>query len=321
MYAQYFGFSRPLFPDSVAHDDAVFRNAAAEQLVRDLEFALSRKDSVVVLAGASGTGKTTIANDALRNVSTRLAFACINHPPLSGNELLEQLLTEFGFDVAQMGRVERLQLWRQFLSEMTATETRVCLLVENADHLSLEVQQTLHQLTAADAALSPGANVILTTTGAAERLLTAPELQGFSQRIRLRRKLEPLTGDEVGDYLRFKCDYAGVTEESVFRADVSPALYQLSGGIIRVLDNLLETTLMAAAAAGVRPVTAEILNTVAEQHFGLSSLDENEVDELLLDAQSEASFDDTGFDFAPEDIPTLTELVDAPAYAHGLTKH
>lgn len=321
MYVQFFGFSRPILPDAVAQDDAVFRNPAAAQLIHDLEFALSRKDSVVVLAGASGTGKTTLANDALRSVSTRLAFACLSHPPQSGDELLEQLLNDFGFEVAATSRVERLQLWRQFLSEMTATETRICLLVENAENLGLDVQQMLHQLTAADAALSPGANVILTTTGPAERLLAEPELQGFSQRIRLRRRLQPLTAREVAEYLEFKCSYADVAAADVFATDVAPALAELSGGIVRVIDNLLETSLMAAAAAGTRPVTAELLETVAEQHFGLHQLDDAEVDELLLESRDDEESASGEFDFAPEDIPTLTDLVDAPAYVQESGKH
>lgn len=321
MYARHFGFSRPILTDSMAHDDAVFRSGATEELIRDIEFALTRRDSVVILAGPSGTGKTTIANHALRSISTRLAFACVTHPPLTGQELLEQLLTDFGFEPAGTSRVERRQLWRQFLSEMTATDTRVCLLVESAEMLSLDVLSTLHQLTAADALVSAGANVVLTTTRPPEHLLGAPELQGFGQRIRLRRRIAPLTETDILAYLDFKCRYGDAECTEVFAPDAARTLHELSGGIVRVLDNLLETALLTAAAENRQEVTGELVERVAEQHFGLTRMAPAEVDKLLHEATAEEGLDDFA-NIEPDGIPTLTELVDAPPYpAYGLANH
>jgi len=315
MYVQHFGFSRPLFSDGMAHDDAVFRTSAIDQLVQDLDTALTRRDSVAILSGVSGTGKTTIASDALKNISTRLAFSCISHPPLTAHELLEQLLTDFGFEPYQKSRVERLQLWRQFLSEMAATDTRVCLLVENAEDLSPEVVQCLHSLTAADAALSPGANVLMTTTVAPERLLTTEDMLAFNQRVRLRARIGALTEDETRDYLSFKCRCAGADSDVVFGSDMAPLLFEFSGGIVRVIDNLLESALISAAAANEEKITAERMIQTAEQQFGISRLQPEEVDNLLdaapvLDEALAISEESAAI---IDEIPTLTDFVSVPA--------
>jgi len=304
MYERHFGFSRPLFTDGMAQDESVFRTAAAGQISRDLEVALTRKDAVAVISGASGTGKSTLAGDALKGISTRLAFSCISHPPLTAHELLEQLLTDFGFEPYKMSRVERLQSWRQFLSEMAATDTRVCLLVENAESVEHEVLNALHSLTAADAALSPGANVVLTTTVPPESLLITPDTLAFNQRVRLRRQIEPLSEADVSDYLGFKCKLAGVEPGRIFGRDVDAILYEYSGGVIRVIDNLLETALIRAASNGEALVTAAQVAEVAEHQFGMTSLAPAEIDELLEESvPAEAPV----FDLA--DIPTLTEYV------------
>lgn len=299
MYEQHFGFSRPVFADGLAREDAVFRTGATEALGRDLEIALRRKDAVAVLTGPSGCGKTTIASAALRDISTRLAFTCLSQAPLTPHELLEQLLTDFGFEPYKRSRVERLQLWRQFLSEMAATDTRVCLLVENAEQLDPEVLKSLQSLTAADAALSPGANIVLTTTAAAESLFVEPEMHAFGQRIRLRRAIGPLSEAEVDAYVDFKCELGEVARADVFADDIAPALRELSGGIVRVVDNLLETALTSAAAAGIESVTAAQIESIAEQHYGMSRLAPTDVDELLA---TTASDDDL-------DIPTLTDYI------------
>lgn len=326
MYAQHFGFSSPLFSDGLAQDDGVFRTAALEQLVQDLEVALTRKDSVVVISGMSGTGKSTIATDALKGIHTRLAFCSISHAPLTPHELLEQLLTDFGFEPYKRSRVERLQIWRQFLSEMAATDTRVCLLVENADLLSPEVLQSLHGLTAADAALSPGANVILTTAQAPERVLTGETMLAFNQRVRLRRRIDPLTETETYDYLAFKCRAAGVQCRTILANGVASQLYELSGGVFRVMENLLESALISAAAAGDSSVTAERLADTAEQQFGITRLAPSQVDDLLVESVEPGGKPSQRFD----DIPTLTEFVgliekDEPIElrtgTHGAARH
>jgi general secretion pathway protein A len=306
MYERHFGFSRPVFSAGVAQDEAVFRTAATAQLARDLEIALTRKDAVALLSGTSGTGKTTIAADALKRMGTRQAFACLSTHPLTRHELLEQLLTDFGFEPHRQSHVERLQEWRQFLSEMMATDTSVCLLVEAAENLSSEVLESLHSLTATDPTLGPGANVILTTTLPAEKLLVSPELLAFSQRVRLRRRIEPLSATELADYLEFKCRYADVDCASIFASDVPAALHEFSGGIIRVTDNLVETALIAAAASNEERITAEEIVRIAEEQFGLTRITPAEVDELLQESGTDIATSETT---QSDDIPTLTEYV------------
>ena len=317
MYQGHFGFTRPLFADGVAQDEYVFRTAAAERATRDLAAALSRRDAVAILAGASGTGKTTLATDALKSVGTRLAFSCISQPPLTADELLEQLLMDFGFEPNRRSRVERLQLWRQFLSEMTATDSRICLLVEGADAIAPEVMLALHGLTAADAALSRGANVILTTTERPEALLMAPAMLAFNQRVCLRRRIEPLSDADVREYVRFKLDLGGADADRILGPGVASLLFEYSGGIIRVIDNLLEAALGHAAVAGESTLTSATVTEMAELRFGLARMAPTAVTELrAVSAEteeievSEDSAVSTGpAAFDPDEIPTLTEVV------------
>lgn len=313
MYEQHFGFSSTLFPDGMAQDDAIFKTSASEKILTDIEIALSRKDSVAIFSGPSGTGKTTIAADALQHISTRLAYTCINYPPLRPDELLERLLTDFDLETANQSRVQRLQLWRQFLSETTATDTRVCLLFENAENLEQEVLQFLHQLTAADPAMCAGANVVLTTRQPPECLLATEEMRPFNQRVRLRRHIKPLTEDETQTYLAFLCDRANVNVENVFATDLVPQLYELSRGVVRVIENLLESALMSAAAANETTVSAERLSQVAEDQFGLMQMGPEDVVDLI--EKPEEDTEPSLFILNEDGVPTLTDFVSVPGPA------
>jgi len=308
MYQQHFGLAQSFSGDGIAQYDGIFRTEATERLVGELAVALNRKDSVAMLYGNSGTGKSTIAHAVLKDLSTCLAFAALSQRPLSPHELLEQILTDFGLEVSGKSHVERRQIWRQFICEASATDTRVCLLVEDADALDTELLQALHQLTATDASMSPGCNVILTSQSDAGNFLDQPELLALSQRVRLRRRIRPLTVDEVACYIEFKCERAGVSRENLFADDVAESIFDCSGGTFRVIDNILESALALAAANGEPVVSAATITQVADTQFGLRRLEPAEVDGLLersSDSSSEKN-SRTG------EIPTLTEFV--PAY-------
>jgi general secretion pathway protein A len=311
MYEQHFGFSRPLFSNTMPQGDAVFRTEATDILMRDLATALARRDSVCIISGASGTGKTTLALDGIKELSTRLAFACISQPPRSENELLEQLLTDFGYEPAGKSRVEQLQLWRQFLSEMAATDTRICLLVENIECLETAVLASLHQLTAADTSLSPGANVVLTSTEAADSLLMQPDLRAFSQRVRLRRRIIPISERETNEYLVFKCRYGGCDADAVFTDDAAAVLHEFSGGILRLIDSMLESAFITAAAARQARISGDLVSSIAESQFGMSGMHPADVAALLdASAPTKLAPGQATIDMAADDgIPVLTEYV------------
>ena len=158
MYHAHFGLERGLFGDGIATDAAVFRTAKHDLLIAHFKRALSSPSAGIVLRGPAGVGKTTLTAAALRASSTRLALAWLNGFPANAAELLELMLVELGISTLRTSRIERLQLWRQYLGEARATDTRLFIIAERTEDLSADVLHALDQLTAPDAGGNPGAN-------------------------------------------------------------------------------------------------------------------------------------------------------------------
>src|SRR5690606_6149028 len=161
---------------------------------------------VATLSAPAGVGKTTLASAAVRASTTRLALAWINGIPTNATELLELLLTELGCNAHRTTRIERLQMWRQFLSEASATDSRVFVAVVRNEHLWIEVLRARDSLTAADTNGSAGANVLLLGQSELDRHLAAAPLDSLRQRIRLRLRLAPFAADDVERYLRLQVE-------------------------------------------------------------------------------------------------------------------
>jgi type II secretory pathway predicted ATPase ExeA len=237
MYQEHFGLKKDLFEDGIAQDIDVFLGAPQKLVVTNLGVALTLHDSVALLVGPAGVGKTTLAAYTLRAMATRLALGWLGSPPATSHELLEMLLTEFGFSPYKNSRVERLQMWRQFLNEMRATDTRVCVLVESAENFAAEVLAALESLTAADPNGCPGANIVVTCRTPVAALVAEPALASFKQRTRLRWTLEPLTRAELRDYLAHCVTAAGADPTVVHRRRARCAAHVL-GRRDRVANNL-----------------------------------------------------------------------------------
>jgi len=271
MYQAHFGLKKPLFDNGIAQDAAVFLAPKHNEIAANCKLALTTPDSAMVLTGPAGVGKTTLMSAVLRTTSTRLALGWITVAPANAAELLELLLVELGFNAHRVGRVERVQMWRQFLNESSATSSRVYVIAERADELAPELLRALDSLTAADPNGSLGANLVLLGQPALLDVLKSPLLESLRQRIRLRQRLEPLTADELRAYLEHHAALAGGQVDKLFTRNAVTALHELSGGIPRLANNLCETALTLAATRNERLVAAELLRHVAATMFGIDA--------------------------------------------------
>ena len=149
MYTQHFGLEKAVFDGGIAQHDDLFFGTNLQRAAANLKIGLTTRDAVVILTGPLGIGKTTLAAHTLSITSTRLAQSWLGHTSLTPDETLETILADFDLAPYGMGRVQRLQTWRQFVSEMSITDTRICILVENAGGLGVEGLKALEAITAA----------------------------------------------------------------------------------------------------------------------------------------------------------------------------
>jgi type II secretory pathway predicted ATPase ExeA len=271
MYQAHFGLKRPLFDSGIAQDSAVFLAARHQEIAASSKLALTTFDSAVVLTGPAGVGKTTLISTVLRTTSTKLALGWITVAPANAAELIELLLVEFGFNAHRVGRIERMQMWRQFLNEMSTTSSRVYVIAERAEDLGVDVLRALDSLTAAGPHGSLGANLVLLGQPTLLDMLKAPGLDALRQRVRLRQRLEPLTADELRAYLDQHAKLAGVELDKMFADGAMAALHEISAGIPRLANSVAETALTLAATRKEACVTAQRLREVARM-FGIETV-------------------------------------------------
>lgn len=269
MYQKHFGFKQRLFPAD-ATGGAVFVGPQQAAAITRLKRALAATDAVVTVTGPVGVGKTTVVRRALEAVSPSRIVATIERMRLGPDDVLELLLSEFGISSQPTGTIQKFAAFKRILNEWAARQIRVFVIVEDPQRVGIDALIELEALTAADSGKSTGANIILTGDPEVDELIDTPALARLRQRTRLRHAVRPFSAPEVLGYLKHCMRAAGGDLDDIVTPGTVELVYRYTEGIPRLIDNLFDSLLEAAAEAKVSKLTPQMVQKVAIVVYGLT---------------------------------------------------
>jgi type II secretory pathway predicted ATPase ExeA len=269
MYKKHFGLERRIYRGNTAGAD-VFVGPQTASIVTGIKKALAAPDAVVTLTGPVGCGKSTAVAHSLGAISGKNAIVRVGRFPLQRGELLDLLFDHMRIQQRPQRGNQKLALFRQLLFNLAENDSRMFLLVEDAPFLGPDMLAELEVVTAADTGPSDGAAVVLMGDEYLKELLASKSLARLRQRVRLRKTLEPCGIEELNGYLRHSFRQAGGEFDRIFANGATELLHELSGGILRVVNNLVESSLEAAADAKAATVELELVRRIADEEFGLT---------------------------------------------------
>ena len=269
MYEKHFGLSKNPF-QSLAEGDGVFEGSEQTKVIAALKIALTARDSIAVITGPVGVGKTTIVQRAMEKMGSERLVAILGRTQVGSDELVDLLLAQFGVVREPTKRFECLKTFNRILNDRAEPGERLLTVIEDAERLGAELLEELEALTASDGGACAGANIILMGPQKLDKLITRPSLERVRQRIRLQQTLERFTAEECEAYLRHRIKAAGGDFDAMFEAGASLMVRRCSGGIPRVINSLCETALTVAAESKVPQVSGKIVFKVAVEVFGMS---------------------------------------------------
>lgn len=255
MYRKHFGLSRHPFSKELEPDDLFVSNAMKEIETRLMHLIELR--GIGLCTGESGSGKTTVGRKVLSGLHAGLyRVVYVQHSTGNVMDTYKTIAWELGLSTER----SRAALFRQIRSEVTrlATETRVrpLLVLDEAHHLRSDVLEDLRLLT--NFAMDSENRLTLLFIGHPElrRRLGMAAHEALSQRIVVRAHMGGLTRDELELYISHLLRRAG-TELPLFEPAAIEAVFQATSGLPRRVNQLSHFSLLAAAMAKAKAVSAE----------------------------------------------------------------
>ncbi|MBT6210265.1 MAG: AAA family ATPase [Woeseia sp.] len=267
MYEEHFGLSSRPFGAKAEGKD-VFVGPEQTKATTRMHKGLTLGDSVAIVTGMVGVGKTTVVTRSLETIVNGRVVIWIGRMRLDSDELMALLLAGFGVSSRIKGTVRKFVTLKRLLLERAATVAPVAIVVEDAQRIGVDALAELEALTATDAGDGTSANIILMGQTSLNEFLLEPDLARLKQRVRLRQNIEPLTATEVQGYLKHCIREAGGNYDLIFAEGVADLVYQCSGGIPRVINNVCEAAMTAAMDEHSAQVTSALFSQVAAETWG-----------------------------------------------------
>ena len=271
MYESFYGLAQS--PFALAPDPRfLYLSESHQAAIQRILQALRRRESFLVLSGDIGTGKTTLCRALLEQLD-KTAFSClILNPFLSIDELLRQMLIDYGVvsrealqheRFAQATTHELIGTLSEFLLTLAPLRGSAVVIIDEAQHLKPVVLEQLRIIAGlhSDARLL---QIVLVGQPALLEVLSADDLRQLDQRISLKAMLRPLDRKDVGHYVAHRLTVAGESVSVVFERSALKRLHVLSAGVPRVINLLCDRALMAGAERGVHEITPAMIDAAAD---------------------------------------------------------
>lgn len=290
-YEHFFGLNEA--PFSLApNPQFMFESATHASALEQVAYALERREPLVVITGEIGAGKTLLCRTVLQRLQRKTFVSVIHDPQLGRDDLLKQLLEDFGViskDRTRLTPTSRHDLFhalQDFLASLVPLQAHAVVIIDEAQHLTPDVLEQIRLLSNIDDERGTLLQMILVGQTNLEPVLSRPELRQFQQRVSRRFRLEPLSADEVKQYIEHRLGVArggpprsqlpgaadldievtlwATAKTSVtFMPDAIQAVAGLSGGLPRVINIVCDRALEAAYAQRTRTIDLELINTAA----------------------------------------------------------
>lgn len=270
MYQQYFGLVEQPFSIAV-NPRYLFMSARHRDALAHLLYGVGSGGGFILLTGEVGTGKTTLNRCLLEQLPDSTDIAIVLNPALSAVELLATVCDEFNIDYPRGSASLKVltDALHQFLLSNHRAGRRTVLMIDEAQHLGVEVLEQIRLLTNLETDEKKLLQIILTGQPELAVMLARPELRQLNQRITARFDLTPLDGSETRSYVRHRLQVAGLSDgRTLFNEAALREIYQLSGGVPRLINVLCDRALMGAYGRSESMVSKNLIREAARETLG-----------------------------------------------------
>ncbi|MFT6030772.1 MAG: general secretion pathway protein A [Oleiphilaceae bacterium] len=248
MYLDYFGLKE--IPFSIAPDPRyLYMSERHREALAHLLYGVSGQGGFVVLTGEVGTGKTTICRCFLNQIPKNTDVAFIINPKLSARELMATICDELSIEYSESSSIKVLNdLINHYLLSAHADNRHTVLIIDEAQNLRVDVLEQLRLLTNLETSEKKLLQIILLGQPELRELLAQTQLRQLAQRVTARYHLHELSKMEVGAYVQCRLAVAG-RKGRIFTQQSIKRLYQLSGGVPRLINLICDRALLGAYAS------------------------------------------------------------------------
>ncbi len=276
IYETFYGLKEQ--PFAISTDPRfLFLSAPHRRAYEELQHGLLRDESLLLLTGETGSGKTTLCRAVIGSLGDRTFSSILHQPYMTGPEMLRLILRDFGLvsreelrrgvlsnaDVPQL-----LDVLEGFLRSLASIDSRAIIVLDEAQSLSPTLLDEVRMLTAFERDGKRLIQIVMCGQPMLLNTLKTEPMYALNERITRRVALTPLSRDEVEAYIRHRLAVAGAGTTVSFQPEALKLIAELSRGLPRRVNVLCDRTLQEGRVEGAMSIGADLVKRAAKALAG-----------------------------------------------------
>lgn len=254
MYDGCFGLNRRPFA-AVPQVDQYFPATAIEAARSTLVRTVQRGEGTGLVIGPSGTGKSLLCLVLAAQFQRSFQVVMLANGRLSTRRALYQaILYELGRPYRGLDEGEARLAVVEYLMSDESDSRGLVLLVDEAHTLPLRLLEEIRLLSNLARGGHPLVRAVLLGGPVLEERFASPKLDSFSQRLSARCYLESLNRTETERYIQSQIEMAGGHGAQIFPSETCQSVFQATGGVPRLINQLCDHALLLAYVAEKRTI-------------------------------------------------------------------
>jgi type II secretory pathway predicted ATPase ExeA len=260
MYCQFYGLSA--LPFSLNPDPGVFFPGARYTVANTiLEYAVLRREGVLVITGEVGCGKTILIRHFLDHGGRESCIGVISNPSTLRGAPLTAILLAFNQHVSSgEGALLHASL-RAFLDAQHAQGRPTVLIVDEAQNLPLETLEELRMLTNPEVNGNGTLQLVLVGQPELQQLLYRPDFSQLLQRVVAHYHLQPMDQAETAEYVAHRLRLAG-RAKALFTPAALARIFQGARGVPRLVNMICDAALLYGYTEEMQQIDADVIAQV-----------------------------------------------------------
>jgi type II secretory pathway predicted ATPase ExeA len=255
MYYAYFGLSHAPFkitPDTEVFFEGGNRGAILEALI----YAITQGEGIIKVTGEVGSGKTMLCRVLQSRLPEQIETVYIANPSVSPAEILHAIAFELQLPIPRdAGRLEVMHAINHYLLERHSQKRQVVLFVEESQGMPIATLEEVRLLSNLETDHYKLLQIVLFGQPELDENLRQAQIRQLKERITHSFVLNPLTEDEVRDYLSFRLRAANYRGPDLFSKRVVKYITHASAGLTRRVNIIAEKALLAAFADNTHTIS------------------------------------------------------------------
>ena len=276
IYETFYGLKEQ--PFAISTDPKfLFLSAPHRRAYDDLMHGLTRDESLLLLTGETGSGKTTLCRAIIAALGERTFSSVLHQPYMTGPEMLRLMLRDFGMvsredlrrgALAGADVPHLMEVVESFLRSLAAIQSRAIVVIDEAQSLSPTLLDEVRMLTAFERDGRRLIQIVLCGQPMLLKTLQTEPMYALNERITRRVALTPLSSTEVESYIYHRLAIAGGADAVQFQPEALRLIAEMSKGLPRRVNVLSDRTLQEGRLVSATTITADMVKRAAKSLAG-----------------------------------------------------